>query len=365
MRKSVGLATAVFLVCGFGWVSAALAQAQSQAQASPQEQPAAAGAGLEGTLRYEILEVTGKVRYAPIGTDPKQDAGWTQARVGDQLGAGLEVYVPPVRAAVKMAARPADPPTVVLFEPGTLVGITDLYLDKTKGVAKSRVKLAYGAVRAGVAEGTTRSDMEIESPVATLSKRGTDIFRFEYRSGRFTMSLSEQGRGIIQAIQTKALGFGGLNQMRSRFVTPGQFVTQSMMRAIDNVQFERRVNIADNFGLQGLDEIFMLRNDHGGFAFLLPPGNSPLNVTGAPTHGETGLPQGTDSQNTQITNQLVPSLLMPTPHQSGGDFGIGQGTVPGIFDIRGKAIRNQRILSNTAGVASQVREMMHARGSPK
>ncbi|HVP11874.1 MAG TPA: hypothetical protein VMV94_11900 [Phycisphaerae bacterium] len=361
MRKNVGLATTAFLICALSLVSLVFAQDQAQ----PQQQTTAVAAEKDGTLRYQVTELTGKVRYAPIGTDPKLDVGWTQAAVGDLLGAGLQIYVPAMRARVKLTARPADPPTVILIEQGTLVGISELHLDKTQNVAKSRVKLAYGAVRAGVAEGTTRSDMEIESPVATLSKRGTDIFRFEYRNGRFMMSLSEQGRGIIQAIQTHSLEFGGLNQMRSRFVTPGQFVTQAMMRAIDNIQFDRHVNVTDSFGVQGLDQMLTLINNHGGFAFLLPPSNSPLNVVGAPPPSVVGYPQTTDTQNQQLQNQLFPSLISATPHQTGGDFGVGQGTVPGIFDIQAKAIQARKALSKTAQLSGQVRNMVRNGSAPK
>jgi hypothetical protein len=360
MRKRIPLAAMVFLVCVLGLVPVVFAQAQPQNPAHPEQLATAGPTDQEGTLRYEVSELSGKVRYAPIGTDPKLDAGWTPVQVGDRFGAGIQIFIPAVRGRVKLTARPADPPTVIMLEQGTLVGITDLYLDKTQGVAKSRVKLAYGAVRAGVAEGATRSDMEIESPVATLSKRGTDIFRFEYRNGRFMMSLSEQGRGLIQAIQTHSTEFGGLNQMRSRFVTPGQFVTQAMARTIDNVRFDRQVNITDNFGLQGLDQMFTLLNNHGGFAFLLPPGNSALNVTGAPTPSQFGMPGTSNMENQQMQNQLLQTLLSPTPHNSGGDFGVGQGTVPGIFDVRAKVLRAQKAVSDTARLNAQARSAVQA-----
>jgi hypothetical protein len=341
MRMNVGLATTLTLLCALGLASIAYAQAQLQAEPAVVAQPAPAPVDKDATLRYLVTEVTGKVRYAEIGTDPKQDAGWTQAKVGDQLGAGLQIYVPPIRSRIKMVARPADPPTVILIEQGTLVGLSELHLDKTANVAKSRVKLAYGAVRAGVAEGGTRSDMEIESPVATLSKRGTDIFRFESRNGRFTMSLSEQGRGLIEAIQTHSAEYGGLNQTRSRFVTPGQYVTQAMMRAIDNVRFDRNVNVTDNFGLQGLDQMLTLMNNHGGFAFLLPPGNTTFNLTGAAPISQTGLPQN-GAQNQQVQNLLLPTLTTPVKNAPSGSFGVGQGTVPGIFDLRAKAIKPKK-----------------------
>ena len=40
-----------------------------------------------------------------------------------------------------------------------------------------RMGLGHGAVRGGVAETTLRSDLSIETPTATLSKRGTIGFR--------------------------------------------------------------------------------------------------------------------------------------------------------------------------------------------
>lgn len=331
-----------------------------------QAQPAAAAPTPDGTLRYEVVEVTGNVRYAPVGTDPKQEAGWTKAQVGDLLGAGIQIHVPAIRAAVKLTARPSEPPTALLFERGTLLAITDLALDKTQGVARSRVKLAYGAIRAGVAEGATRSDMQIEAPVATLSKRGTDIFRFEYRDGQFMMSLSEQGRGLIQAIQTKATQFGGLDRMKSRFVTPGQFVTQQMMRAIDNVQFDRTVNINDNFGLQGLDQLFTMLNNHGGFAFLLPAGSNPVNVLGSSTgEGLAGAPPPLGQEATLATQQMLQSLFRTTVRNAAGDFGVGQSSVPGIFDTQKSktSFEARRALSQTARTVKQSAE--HTRQQTK
>jgi hypothetical protein len=295
-------------------------------------------------LRYEVIAVKGNVRIGPLGLDPKSNEGWSKAQVGDLLGAGLQVHVP-LRGAIKLTARPAEPPTVIMIEQVTLVAVTELGLADNK--AKSRIKLAYGAIRAGVAEGATRSDMEIESPVATLSKRGTDIFRFECHNGHFMMSLSEEGRGLIQAIQTRAAQLGALDRTRSRFLTPGQWISQQMLRAIDSVQFDRNVNVTDNFGLQGLDQLFTMLNDRGGLAFLLPAGNNPANILDSPT--QTGMiggrPLFDQAQTTQ--NQLLQSLfqgIVPKPTH-GGDFGIGQGRVPGVFGASSKAIATKHNLS--------------------
>lgn len=356
MRARTLLAAAVLILGGLGSARPIFGQTgQPQQPSQPNAAPVKADAADE--LRYEVTAVTGNVRFAPIGTDPLQDAGWQKARVGDLLGAGLQIHVPAVRSNVKLTARPSEPPTVILIERGTLVGVTELHLDKQQGVAKSRVKLAYGAVRAGVAEGATRSDMEIESPVATLSKRGTDIFRFEYRNGRFLMSLSDQGRGLIQAIQTHSGQFGGLNQWRSRYVTPGQFVTHQMMRAIENVQFDRTVNINDTFGLQGLDEMFTQLNNHGGLAFLLPQGSNMAGMwDGTGQQGLAGQTLPFDQQAQTMLNQLFHNLTPQTRSSPAGDFGIGQGQVPGILDTRNKAVQIRKNLANMQRVSQEVRQ---------
>jgi hypothetical protein len=235
-----------------------------------------------------------------------------------------------------------------------LIGISELKLDDVEGVAKSRLKLAYGAVRAGVMEGTTRSDMEIESPVATLSKRGTDIFRMEYHNGRFRMELSEQGRGLIQAIQTRSGEFGARMRARSRFVTPGQFITHAIARAIDGMQFDRTVNVTDSFGLQGLDQLFAMQNG-GGLGFLVPTGGNLVNFLDSPNPGGLlGSPPGFDPDAQPAGDGLIQPTITPTRAQHAGDFGIGQGDVPGIFagrrksaDARGQLSAQQQSLSRS------------------
>ena len=63
-------------------------------------------------------------------------------------------------------------------------------------------------VRAGVAEGGLKSDFTIDSPVATLSKRGTWNFAlyYERETERFEISLLD--RGLVEAIDKE---FTGLN----------------------------------------------------------------------------------------------------------------------------------------------------------
>jgi hypothetical protein len=275
----------------------------------------------------------GNVRVGPAGTDPKMAAGWQSLKRGDSLRAGQAVHVP-FRGKLKLIARPADPPTVLLFDSGSLVQISEL--SHQGGVSRSRIELGYGQIKAGVAEGATRSDLEIQSPAATLSKKGTDIFGIEVRpDGRFNMFLTDQGRGLVQAIQMQSTQMGAMNAMRSRMITPGQWITHQMARAIDNVQFDRNVNINDVYGMKGVDQLFTMLNDRG-FGFLLPAGGgSPLNFQGSQnTEGAPATPG--------LGQQVQPfpqSLFQGIRDIRDGNFGIGQGEVPSVFGA--KAIRGQ------------------------
>lgn len=295
-------------------------------------QPAPSSAPAAGvpSLVYEVIAVQGKVRIAPTGTDPLRDEGWSAVQVGDSLVAGKQICVP-LRGALKLVARPADPPTVIMIEPSTLVNISELSIQS--GTARSRIDLGYGAIRAGVAEGNVRSDMQIQCPVATLSKRGTDIFRFEYHEGRFFMSLSEQGRGMIQAIQMQSGSLGQLNLLKSRFVTPGQFVTQQMARAIDTMQFDRRIVINDLFGLIGSEKLMLMTNQLG-LGFLIQPGintigglrGQPIPIVPTPPQG--GLDPVVQSLQGAVNVPLLPPIRRT---QKAGDFGIGQGPLPPLL----------------------------------
>ncbi len=327
-------------LAGILFVTAALAETTPATPAG--SQPAAG----DGSLVYEVSDLEGNVRVAAAGTNPLLKEGWRAVKSGESLHAGQVIHVP-FRGKLKLTARPADPPTVMLIDTGSLVQISELSLKD--GVAKSRIELGYGLVKAGVAESGTRSDMEITGPTATLSKKGTDIFGFEVRpDGRFNMFLTDAGRGLVQAIQTQAGQAGALNNMRSRFLTPGQWITQQMARAIDNVQFDRNVNVSDLYGLNGMDQIFTMLNDRG-IGFLLPAGSNPLNLLGNNPNG--GPPNGVipNNQGQQLGNTLLTQGLGGGRLVGAGNFGIGQGTVPSVFGAR--AINRQNGALKSVGVA--------------
>lgn len=279
----------------------------------------------QGTQFLVAQEVAGRVLVAPINADPfgGAAAGWKRLRVGDRLGTGQKIRTCVPGGRVKLVFEPAEPPTVMAIESGSVLAIEELALNN--GVSRARLALGVGAVKAGVAEsGDTRSDMEITTPTGTLSKKGTDIFRVEYQNGRFRMSLSQNGRGLIQATQLKWGNQGKLIGSRSRFVTRGQFVTQEMFHAIDHVRFDRNININDQFG-QTSNEVLTWLNNRG-FAFLLP-GTNTVNFLGSPEQ------QPTDGM-TPTGGVSTVGIGMARPRRE-GDFGVGQTILPGgLFNGR-------------------------------
>jgi hypothetical protein len=302
------------------WVIGALAVllGGATAVAQPEESTTAPAAGGE-IVAFKVIGVEGNTRIAPSGTDPKLTAGWRRLDVGDRITRGQVVRVG-IRAKVKIVADPATPPTVMVIEKG-IVDFTDLHLKNGSSVV--RLDMPYGSVKAGVIETETRSDLEIRMPTATLSKKGTDIFQCESRpNGRFSMALSPQGRGLLQAIQTQLLNSYSGGALRSRLLTPGQWVTQRMVRAIDNMKFDRNVSVNDPFGIQGADQLFTISNNTG-FGFLLPAGN------GNPVQGrnqEMEPVEGEDAGPSSFFGAGANQVRL-------GDFGIGQAVLPDFLGL--------------------------------
>jgi hypothetical protein len=317
-----------------------LAPASNAAPRVVSSQPAQ----LPGDQEYVFVvnEVEGKVWIAPIGTDALgiDGAKWVPLRVGDRIGRG-SVVRSDFKAKAKLVGVPADPPTVMLIESGTVLAFEEMVVRNNR--QQVRMSLGVGAVKAGVAEsGDVRSDMEIRMPTGTLSKKGTDIFRLEYQNGRFHISLSEQGRGLLQAINLKFGSSGNLITSRSRFVTRGQFVTQEMFKAIDHVKFDREININDLVG-QTPNELLTLLNNRG-IAFILPFGDDATNFLGLPGFQRTGGDMGG-------MNGLTGTPIGSVRRRGEGDFGVGQTVLPGttLFGANNRKIGESRQITNREG----------------
>lgn len=283
-----------------------------------------------GAPVFQVFEVRGDAKWG-VGTNLKADSetGWRTVRVGDKYPRETQIRTG-LRTKVKLVMVPAKPATIVMVEPLTLASIDELL--QRDGKAVTRLGLAYGAIRAGVAEGELRNDLQIRAPVATLSKRGTWGFRLyaERGTGRWEMSLSE--RGLVEAIQN-------LTGQR-RFITPGQTINQFMSHWIEAVHFTQQLTVHDPFGIKGADLLFNLNNGTG-LGVLLFGGNGTigvLNTVGNFRIEHLDLTPGGQNNN-QSSNQNASSLRLSQAIQNraqnrgpfrrpDGDFGVGFGSVP-------------------------------------
>jgi hypothetical protein len=124
-------------------------------------------------------------------------------------------------------------------------------------------------MRAGVAEGGLKSDFTVDSPVATLSKRGTWNFGlfYERSTDRFEVFLLDQG--LVDAF-SKVTG-------QHRAVLPREVVAQTMRRWMDESQLRRNVAIVDLLG-QGDVTIAFNTLSQSGLRVLDPEGGQAVLV---------------------------------------------------------------------------------------
>lgn len=296
---------------------------------------AAAASAQLTTPMYEVYKVQGSgSRWAKVGAKVTDSAAWTPLKPGDRLSGGVAIHVP-IRNAVQLVMVPVEPPTIFQIESGALVSIDEV--GRKDNAAVTRLGLAYGAIRAGVVESESRSDLEIRSPNATLSKRGTWGFRFwvERGTGRWQMSLSE--RGLIEAIQN--------NSSQRRVVYPGQTINHMMSRWIESMRFSLPVNVQDLYGLKGSDLGFIIQNNTG-FGILLGGGGDQNTILGqvrgpATFQGNTLFNSLFDNnqpladrtsqyslgrviRDRLTQNQINRAII----NRNEGNFGIGFGSVP-------------------------------------
>ncbi len=202
---------------------------------TPATQPAASG------LSAVVVLVAGHASVAMPGADGKAGE-WRDAKVGDTLPPGTQIRT---RTRSKLGLRFGDD-TAVVIENATKASIDQFA--RAGDTQEVKLGLGYGAIRAGVAETTLRSDFAIQTPTATLSKRGTWDFRLEYEAvtGRFRASLAEEG--LIEM-------FNQHNQ-QSMSVGPGQYLTQAMLQWFNTNAYDRWIPIIDWIGVDANEENF-------------------------------------------------------------------------------------------------------------
>ncbi len=312
--------------CHNALAEAPVASTAPTTQAGPVEQ-----------LTATCIKAKGRVQWAPVGSGSTEAQVWKPVKVNEEYGAGIQI-----RTGVRSSAiLKFGDDTVVMIGRSTLAAISEYH--KTAGKKRTRIGLDYGSVRAGVAETELRSDFQIDSPVATLTKRGTWNFGLwvERGTGRYEATLAD--RGLVE-ILNKLTG-------RRQQIDPKQFVTQAMLSWAETAKFTRGVVIADHFGQTAEELLTYLRSSTG------RTGLDPAGVNtgqGAPGGGGgPGAPAGGVAPLTRTQRSSAGSLpglslvgvtssFMGGPDEPGpvvvdtddGDFGTGTPLVPASVQKR-------------------------------
>jgi hypothetical protein len=243
------------LVAVFGIAAAVAAQNPPTPRSAPETtQPATAPAATPVLAR--VLAVEESCEYLLPGAED-----WQRCAVGDEYPPGT-VLLTGIQASLKLRIGDAAPYTAVIVDSASQVAIDSAL--RTADEQRTELGLGFGRIRAGVAEGGLRSSFTIETPVATLSKRGTWDFGIFYERGtqRFEAFLLE--RGLVDVLNE-------LTQER-RGLERGQLVTQAMWRWFDYADMRRTVVVSDLLGWDDVEVVFsQLRQS--GLGVIDPSGN--------------------------------------------------------------------------------------------
>lgn len=249
--------TLVLAIATFIFATSAYSQSPqdtSGAATQPADsQPAASRAANPNRLRTRVIDVVGDVQAAPIDSED-----WKPVKLDDELDELTKIRTG-IFSSVKLLVGEEEPYTAVLVESVSQMMISEAA--KSPEAKRVRLGLSYGQIRAGVAEGGLRSEMTVDSPVATLSKRGTWNFGMYYERGTDRYEVFLLDRGLVQAI----------NRLRGtgQAVKPGERVTEAARMFLDQAQIDKNIPIADVLG-QGDIEVAFNRMDNDGLGVLGP-----------------------------------------------------------------------------------------------
>lgn len=194
----------------------------------------------------KVIDVKGDVHYTPLET-----RDWKPCAVGDEYPPETIIRTG-IRSSIKLQVGDEEPYTAVVVESASRTIISEA--SKTQDTKRVRIGVGYGAIRAGVAEGGLKSDFTVDSPVATLSKRGTWNFGMFYERGTDRFEVFLLDRGLVEAI----------NEITGerRGLLPKEAVTGAMRRWLDEAQIRRNVAIPDLLGQGDIEVVFnRLRQD--------------------------------------------------------------------------------------------------------
>lgn len=274
-----------------------VALAQEPPATQPTTQPAVPQGATAITAR--VLEVRGDCRHAPADS-----TDWQPCQVDDEYPQNT-VILTGVRSSVKLQIGTDDTYTALIIEPASKTLIAEAFT--TPDTKRVNIGVGYGRIRAGVAEGGLKSDFTVESPVATLSKRGTWDFGLFYERGtdRFEIFLLESG--LLEALN-KLTG-------EQRRVLPTEIITQVMRRWLDESQIRRNVPVPDIFGYGDLDIVFnRLQTD--GLRIIGPEGGTHVFIDLSSSWSQASF--------ANLARQFLPPQTGPRLRPE-GVFGTGRG----------------------------------------
>lgn len=274
----------LFLVLSAGLAAAQTPPAGQSAAAPPA--PATSGPADRRPVLAKVIEVRGDVQHAAIGSND-----WSPCRLNEEYGEQTKIRTG-LRSSIKFQIGQEPPYTALIVESVGLISLSELY--KTEQTKRVRIGVGHGKIRAGVAEGGLKSEFTVDSPVATLSKRGTWNFGMAYERGtdRFEVFLLDSG--LVDALHRLS--------GKSMELLPGQAVTEAMRAWLDEVQVRENVAVADLFGQEHMQVAFNTL-DNSGLGVLGPgSGRAPL------LNLSSGFAQRSFAQTlqTQLAQQGVP-----------------------------------------------------------
>lgn len=293
----------------------------SAACATAQDPPATQPAGeTRQPVFARVIDVQGDVQHAPAGSRE-----WSACKLDDEYPEATRIRTG-LRSSIKLQLGQEQPYSVLVIES---VGLTELSeIHKTETTKRVRVGVGYGKVRAGVAEGGLVSDFTVDSPVATLSKRGTWNFGLSYEPDTQRFEIFLLDHGLVDALH-KATG-------DTRRLLPGQVVTQAMRRWADEAQIRRNVAIPDILG-QGDVEVAFNRIQTDGVGVLNPGGGAAMVIHLSSATNRAEFTRVLE-RSIETGGVVTPPLQLPpgTPRLSRpeGFFGTGRGDelIPVLID---------------------------------
>jgi len=217
-------------------------------------------------------DVVGTVEYAAGDADPLDLEAWKPVENGMKLGPDTQIRTG-MRSSCTLLFGSDPNITVIQLRRGTSAKLIDY--QRTANEQRVRMGLGYGAVRGGSSEGTLRSDVVVDSSVATLAKRGTEGWEIEIEpvSGTFRISLSRSG--LVEAISHE--------QDERREVAPGEYATNANIARmwVNQAIFDRAVGPYEFQSLSQMDADFLI-NSTTGLSSLGPAGGQLFGLDGRP-----------------------------------------------------------------------------------